>query len=473
MNVPGLIIAAPSSGSGKTILTLGLLRHLRECGVEVASAKVGPDYIDPKFHRAATGRPCYNLDMWGMSLGMLSGVTDWALSPPFPAAAQAWETDCPDSQAALNPPPRPEAELLIVEGVMGLFDGAGEGGATGFGSTADLAILTGWPVVLVVDVRSQAQSVGALLHGFRTWRSETPIVGVIFNRVGGAKHEQLLRDAAAGVGLPVLGAIPRLPELALPDRHLGLVLPEEHPELETFLSRAALAIGKHVDAAKIKRLAGGHRPPASLCRKGDGPWTPRLWPLGQRIAVARDAAFSFAYPHLLDSWRSWGAEVLPFSPLADQAPATDADAVFLPGGYPELYAHILASKQTFFQGLRDAAERNAVIYGECGGYMVLGQGVQDGDGVVHPMAGLLPVATSFFNRNLHLGYRRVATVTDSVLGPRGTVWRGHEFHYASVAFETPKHSLFSVEDAHEVNLPPAGCVVGSVMGSFIHLIDVE
>src|SRR3954454_20345724 len=330
MPAPGLILAAPASGSGKTVTVLALLRHFRNAGIDVASRKVGPDYIDPMFHAAASGRPCINLDPWAMR--------------PETLAALAWEN----------------ADLLIVEGVMGLFDGA----ADGTGSTADLAALTGWPVVLVLDVKSQAQSAAALVHGFATFRNDVPIAGVILNRVGSPNHEALLPTALTPLGIPVLGALSRLDALALPDRHLGLVPAGEHGELESFLDHAADAVGRHIDTAALQSLALPARLPAS------GKPTPLL-PLGQRIAIARDAAFVFAYQHLLDGWRRQGAELLPFSPLADEAPSPSADAIYLPGGYPELHAGRLASPHLFLEGLRAAASRNTVIFGECGGYMAL------------------------------------------------------------------------------------------------------
>src|SRR3954447_12896065 len=276
MTAPGLILAAPASGSGKTVTVLALLRHFRRTGTAVASRKVGPDYIDPMFHTAASGRPCINLDPWAMRPETLAGLA------------------------------QENADFLVVEGVMGLFDGA----ADGTGSTADLAALTGWPVVLVLDVKSQAQSAAALIHGFATFRKDVTISGVILNRVGSPNHEALLRTALTPLGIPVLGALPRLDALALPDRHLGLVPAGEHGELESFLDHAADAVSRHIDAAALQNLARPARLPCS------GTSTP-FPPLGQRIAVARDAAFVFAYQHLLDGWRCQGAEILPFSPLAN------------------------------------------------------------------------------------------------------------------------------------------------------------
>lgn len=428
---PGLILAAPASGSGKTVLTLALLRHVRNRGLRAISAKVGPDYIDPGFHAAASGATCVNLDPWAMRPATLARL----------AAPQA------------------AAELLLVEGVMGLFDGA----ADGSGSTADLAEATGWPVVLVVDVRGQSGSVAALVHGFNSHRPGLRLAGVICNRVGGPGHADQVRQAIAPLGLPVLGCVPRTTALALPDRHLGLVPAGEHPTLQAFLEAAATIVAEAVDvdalvtAARPSRL----RPMAA----------PAVAPLGQRIAVACDPAFTFAYPHLLDGWRAAGAEILPFAPLDDQGPDGNADAVLLPGGYPELHAAAIAAADRFHAGLRDAVGRGAAVYGECGGYMVLGTGLTDSRGGRHRMAGLLPVETSFATRRLHLGYRTLTTRADSPLGPAGQRFRGHEFHYASIVSEDGSHRLFDCRDARGEAMAATGCRRGRVAGSFLHLID--
>jgi len=432
------MIAAAGSGSGKTTVTLALLRYLRRRGLVVGSAKVGPDYIDPRFHEAASGRPCFNLDPWAMRAGTLARLAERVADG---------------------------VELVLVEGVMGLFDGATDG----TGSTADLAALTGWPVVLVVDVKAQAQSAAALVHGFATWRRDLTLAGVILNRVGGPGHAELVRAALAPLGLPVLGAIPRQTELTVPERHLGLVQAGEHGDLEAFLNRAADHIGALVDTEALRALARPARVDSAAAEGGDLPP-----PLGQRIAVASDAAFAFAYPHLLAGWRAQGAELVPFSPLADQAPDGTADALYLPGGYPELHAGRLAGNRTFLEGVRAAAARGAVVFGECGGYMALGRGLVDGAGERHALAGLLPLETSFApeRRRLHLGYRRAVTRQAGPLGPAGTPWRGHEFHYAAVlAGEAAADALLTVADARGRDLGHAGAVAGTVAGSFIHLID--
>lgn len=433
---PGLIIAAPASGAGKTTVTLGLLRALAGAGVAVAAAKAGPDYIDPAFHAAAAGRPCRNLDPWAMRPCSLGGAI-----------------------AALGR----GASLLLCEGVMGLFDGAGPAAK---GSTAELARRTGWPVVLVLDVAGQGQSVAAVLRGFAGHRAEVTVAGVIFNRVGGPGHLRLLTEACRRVApeVALLGGLPEMPGLRLPARHLGLVQAGEHPGLARFLDAAAAAVGDHLDLEALRRLAR----PTRIAGAAEAAPLP---PLGQRIAVAADAAFAFAYDSVLAGWRAEGAGLSTFSPLADQAPEPAADAVYLPGGYPELHAGRLAGNRRFLDGLRQAAARGAVVLGECGGYMVLGRGLVDADGTRHAMAGLLPLETSFAAPRLHLGYRQVVTADGGPLGPAGTAYRGHEYHYATVLAEAPGAPLFDCADADGRRLGPAGRVAGRVAGSFIHLID--
>ena len=430
----GVIIAAPGSGSGKTTLTLALLRRLREAGVAVASAKVGPDYIDPAYHAAASGRPCHNLDTWTMSDRTLSALIA-------------------DLQR--------DASAIVVEGVMGLFDGAPDGR----GSAADLSRRTGWPVVLVVDASGMAASVAALVHGFTSYDPAVEVAGVIFNRTGSARHGELLRRAMQPVGIPVFGCVTRSERLALPDRHLGLVQAREHPDLEGFLAGAAEQIGREVDTDALVAAAR----PADIEPSEDGHGLPVL---GRRIAVARDDAFAFCYPYVLDAWRRAGCELSFFSPLDDEPPREDADAVYLPGGYPELHAARLAEAGRFGAALRRSAERGAVVYGECGGYMVLGERLVDGDGVSHRMVGLLPVETSFESPRLNLGYREVALAGDGAFGRRGARFRGHEFHFASVLTRAPAAAvLFRTFNAELEPLGDAGLQAGSVMGSFVHLMD--
>ncbi|TYC67362.1 cobyrinate a,c-diamide synthase [Stappia sp. BW2] len=432
VNARGVLIAAPSSGAGKTTLTLALLHALKSAERSVVSAKSGPDYIDPKFHEAASGTPCINLDAWAMDRATLRSL----------ASRQAAGHD-----------------VLVVEGAMGLFDGA----ASGKGSAADLAATLQLPVILVVDCGKQAQSVAALVHGFQSFRPDIHLAGVILNRVGSPRHEAMLRAALAPLEIDVLGALPRSEDLVLPERHLGLVQAGEHPDLEAFLERAGTLYARQIDLNRLNDLAA---PVAATEAAAEN----LPVPLGQRISIARDVAFAFSYPHMLEFWQREGAELHFFSPLADEAPAPDADAVFLPGGYPELHAGKLAAADTFRAGILNAASTGSLIYGECGGYMTLGTGLVDAEGSRHEMLGLLPLETSFQTRKRHLGYRKVTP-----LG--GLPWQGpltaHEFHYASIVSEGEAKRLFSAEDAEGTELEHMGLRAGSVMGSFAHVIALS
>lgn len=434
----GIIITAPASGSGKTVVTLGIGRALRRRGLVVAPAKTGPDYIDPAFHGVATGVPCVSLDTWAMRPGTLAGVI-----------------------ASLS------GDIALAEGVMGLFDGA-DCGEPGDGSTASLAALTGWPVILVQDVTGQGASAAAVARGFAMHRADVRLAGVILNRVGGPRHAASLRRAFAEAlpEVPVLGCLPRDATLSLPHRHLGLVQAGEQSGLDSILEAAADLVDAHIDLDAVLTAARPARIglPSSSSRL--------LPPLGQRIAVATDIAFAFTYPAQLAAWQQAGAEVLPFSPLANQAPDAAADAVYLPGGYPELHAGVLAAAGRFLGGLRDAAARGAVIYGECGGYMTLGRALIDANGIPHALAGLLPLVTSFEKRRLHLGYRQAECLTDGPFGPTGTRLRGHEFHYATIVEEGSADRLFTVTDAGGQTLGEMGLRRGRVGGSFLHGIDL-
>jgi len=428
----GFIVAAPSSGSGKTFLTLSLLRAFRTRGWNVGSFKVGPDYIDPGFHAAASGRPCINLDPWAMRAETIQNNLATTVD---------------------------SSDLVIGEGVMGLFDGA----VGGNGSTADLAESIGFPVILVVDASGQATSAAALVHGFAEYRPSLNLAGVIFNRVGGPRHRDMLLSAMANRPTPVLGCVPRNADLTLPERHLGLVLAGEHTGLEVFLERAANHAADHIDLDTLAALTA--RSPVA-----GGGKSPPILPLGQRIAVARDDAFAFAYPHVLGSWNNAGAAIETFSPLANEAiPA--CDAIYLPGGYPELHAGALSASHTFMDSLRAAAKQQIPIFGECGGYMMLGDGLIDAEGDRHAMAGLLPLETSFAERRLHLGYRDAVLSTDMPFGAKGARFRGHEFHYATVLREDGDEPVFTCSDSLGDSLGDFGRRIRSVSGSFLHLID--
>ena len=434
MTARGLIVAAPRSGAGKTTVTLGLLAALKRRGLAVQAAKAGPDYIDPAFHQAATGRKSVNLDSWAMRPSLLDALVVEAAS---------------------------RADMLVIEGVMGLFDGI-DAAAGRTGSTADLAARFVLSVLLVIDVSGQSQSAAALLRGFVTHDPEVKIGGVVLNRVGSERHRKFVADAIAASGIPVLGSVPRDEMIALPERHLGLVQAGEHGDLAERLDRLAAIAETHLDLDRILRLAV----PPHLAEAKQATALP---PPGSRIALAQDAAFTFVYPHVLDGWRRAGAEIVAFSPLADEPPPKDCDSCWLPGGYPELHAGRLAGAHKFRDGLaRFAATRP--VHGECGGYMVLGEVLEDADGISHPMAGLLGHATSFARRKLHLGYREATLLADSPIGRAGSRLRGHEFHYAALVATCNDEPLVELADGQGQRLGTSGSWRGHVTGTFFHAI---
>lgn len=429
----GLMVSAPASGTGKTTVMLGLLRALRDDGLEVQPFKSGPDYIDPAFHLAASGRASFNLDSWAMDDALLTAISAQASG----------------------------ADICIGEGSMGLYDGVATRGQSGFGSSAETARRMDWPVILVIDVGGQAQSAAATALGFAHYMPDLPFAGVILNRVASPRHERLTRLGMEKAGLKVLGVLPRRGDLTLPERHLGLIQAVEHPDLDAAIAGYAEFLRAHVDLQAIRAAAAGGGQAAGLL--------PR--PPAQRIALARDAAFSFTYPHLLEGWRAAGAEILPFSPLADEAPDATADLVWLPGGYPELHAGRLAAAERFRSGIRAFAATRPV-HGECGGYMALGERLVDKEGVSHQMAGLLGLVTSYEKRKFHLGYRRA--VLDAALPGfvPGTALRGHEFHYSTI-LDQPDAPLAQVFDADGNPVPETGSRRGQVSGTFFHLISAE
>jgi cobyrinic acid a,c-diamide synthase len=431
----GLIIAAPHSSAGKTTVTLAILAALRRRGVKVRAAKAGPDYIDPAFHAAATGVAAVNLDSWAMPPTMLDSLAARAAG---------------------------DADIFVIEGVMGLFDGA-PGQAGRRGATADLAAHFKMPVLLVLDVARQAQSAAAVVRGFAGHDPAVRIGGIILNRTASERHRKTIADAIAALRIPIFGALPREAELALPERHLGLVQAGEHGDLAALIHRLATVAERQLDLDAIVAAAE----PVAVAARADH--AADLPPPGQRIALAHDRAFSFVYPHLLEAWRNAGAEIICFSPLADEAPPQRADSCWLPGGYPELHAPALAAARRFSEGVRRFAEMHPV-HGECGGYMVLGQSIEDANGCRHAMTGLLGHATSFAKPKLHLGYRAARLLSDGVLGPKGQIVRGHEFHYASLVAAGDDAALAEISDAEGRSLGRTGGRRGRVTGTFFHAI---
>lgn len=429
----GFILAAASSNSGKTMLSLGLQRLLVRRNVAVAPAKCGPDYIDPAFHKAASGKTSINLDPWAMAADEIRARASGHASG---------------------------SALLFCEGVMGLFDGA----AGGKGSTASLAKILNMPVILVLDVKGQAQTSAALIHGLKSYDPDLEIAGIILNRVGSIHHESLLREAIKPLDIPILGAVRNNPELEMPSRHLGLIQAEEYSDLEARIDAIADHIATNIDLGQLLAVAKSLTPSQSKASYQ------RLAPLGQHIAIAKDAAFTFLYPHILQDWKEQGAEISFFSPLKDEGPNPEADAIYLPGGYPELHLEQLAAAKRFKQAMREAADAGKCIFGECGGFMILGKEIIGKDGDHQDMVNLLPITTSFSMPRLHLGYRKLSAAS-------GLPWVGklsaHEFHYANIVWQGEAESLFHATNASGAALAPMGLKQGSVMGSFAHIIGMN
>ncbi|MEJ5366028.1 MAG: cobyrinate a,c-diamide synthase [Desulfosoma sp.] len=450
----GFVIAAPHSGSGKTTVTLAILAALRKRGVAVQPFKVGPDFIDPGLHTRVTGRASRNLDGW-----MLSRETNRAL---FSRALA-------------------EADAAVVEGVMGLFDGYD--GISEAGSTAEMAKWLGLPVVLVVDARSMARSVAALVHGFCYFDPELRCAGVIFNRVGSDAHLDFLKEAmtASHPNLPVLGGFPRDDGVRLPERHLGLVTAEESPLDEAFVESLARAAETHLDLDALPAATALVLPmdeAASVQCTGAPGGTPRDSSTVQEggsgpvIAVARDAAFCFYYEDNLDLLKTYGARLIFFSPLAGETLPKDAGALYLGGGYPEVHAQALRRNERFFSDLRAFAAAGRPVYAECGGLMVLSRAIQLLSGDIVPMAGILPFATRMLPKRKALGYVEVLLSRPCLLGDAGTRLRGHEFHYSEIVGDPAPDSLSLCYRLTARKYRPEqdeGYQVGSVLASYVHL----
>jgi cobyrinic acid a,c-diamide synthase len=388
---PRLVIAGTSSGVGKTTVATGLLAALRRHGTAVAGAKVGPDFIDPGYHALACGRPPRNLDAW------MCG---------------------PDAVAPLAARAARGAEALVIEGVMGLFDGASDGTPS---STADVARLLDAPVVLVVDASAMSGSVAALVHGYATFDPAVRLGGVVLNQVGSDGHELLLRQALEPLGVPVLGVLRRDEAMRWRDRHLGLVPVAEHPDqISAAVDRLAGRLAAQVDLEAVLRLARS-APPMTT-----GPVP--LPPPGPEVVVgvAGGAAFTFTYTDTVDALEAAGATVIAFDPLHEDRLPDGLDGLIIGGGFPEVHAAALSANEPLMAAIAAAVRDGIPTWAECGGLLLL---CEDLDG--HPMAGVIAARASMTDR-LTLGYRTAAMGRATPIGPTGTVFRGHEFHYSSV-----------------------------------------
>ena len=399
MTVPRVVIAAPGSGHGKTSVATGLLGALRQRGLAVSPHKVGPDYIDPGYHALAAGRPGRNLDPWLVGEDQIVPMFTHGASTPAPA------------------------DIAIIEGVMGLFDGAS--GRGDFASTAHVARLLGAPIILVVDAAGVSSSAAALLHGFATWDQGTRLGGVIFNRVGSAHHERLLRDAAGAAGVPVLGVIRRLDQLAVPSRHLGLVPAAElGGDAAAAVGALTTIVGSGVDLEAVLRLArtaGALPDSAEILAERTVVSAPP-----PRIAVAGGAAFTFGYAEHPELLAAAGAEVVTFDPVRDEQLPEDVHGLVIGGGFPEEHAADLSANASLRAVVAALAEAGAPVIAECAGLLYLSRSL---DG--HPMCGVLQVEGAMTSR-LTLGYRDAVAATSSPLGPAGTRAHGHEFHRTAI-----------------------------------------
>lgn len=447
MACKGFVVSGLSSGSGKTVITLGLLNAFRKAGIAIATAKSGPDYIDSAFLKAAAGQAAINLDSHAMTPILIDSLLDRHIA-------------------------RQKADTLIVEGVMGLFDGT----HNGRGSTADLACHLGLPVILVIDVRNTAQNVAALAAGLdhilrqhakshSRGTSNTHIAGLVLNHVGSPRHHTLIAEAMSHFDIPLIGCIPTTDDIDVPSRHLGLVQAADlaaSGRLDSVIDAATKLVEKHLDLSLIQKLAA----PLAL---QTSPQTALAVP-AQHIAIASDAAFGFSYSHIIDEWAASGATISPFSPLNDEAPHDDAQFVYMPGGYPELHLPTLSNARHFMQGLKRFAAEDIPIYGECGGFMVMGDAIIDADGNRFVMAELLGLETSFAKRKLHLGYRTLTTKQSGLWNNKlASTLMAHEFHYTS-ATRTEGDALFDAKDAAGNDVGVMGLIKGSITGSYAHII---
>jgi cobyrinic acid a,c-diamide synthase len=430
----GLVIAGTQSGVGKTTVTLGLLSALRRRGVLVQPFKVGPDFIDPGHHSRAAGRVSRNLDGW-----MLSREANLAL---FRRQARG-------------------AEVAVVEGVMGLFDGYD--GAGDAGSTAQMAKWLGLPVLLVVDARAMARSAAALVQGFAGFDPGLSLAGVVFNRVGSAAHRKYLQQALESVkGVRCFGGLPRDPKLAIPERHLGLATAEDHPLEEAYLFHLADWVEHNLDLEGLLEAL----PPLALA--DDAPEKTAAPTV--RLGVARDRAFCFYYPENLELLAAAGAELAFFSPLHDRELPADLHGIYLGGGYPELAAEELSANESMKDAIRKAAAGGIPLYAECGGLMYLAREIRDLDGRAHPMAGVLPFPVRMLPRLKALGYREVTLTAAGLLGPPGTTARGHEFHYSEIMGEPDNvPRIYRLTPRHQGEAVSEGYRVGNVLASYVHL----
>jgi cobyrinic acid a,c-diamide synthase len=443
---PALLIGGVSSGCGKTTAVLGLMAAMKQRGLRVQGFKVGPDYIDPGLHAQVTGRPSWNLDGW---MGDRDSVRHTFARV---MAGQTWpDLDAPD--------------IGIVEGVMGLYDGAD--GASDRGSSAEIAAWLGIPVVLVVDARGLARSIAAIARGYSSLREDLPLAGVIATRVASANHADLLYSAMeqACPDIPLLACLPPDDRISRPSRHLGLHSAETDPLTSEQQHVLAEWFREHADLSAFAALASGFD--LDLPERAASS-------VKAHIAVASDKAFCFIYPAMIDALRRAGARISFFSPLEDAA-LPPCDGVWLPGGYPELFAKRLAANRSMADSMRRAVDAGVPVHGECGGYIWLMEALEV-DGMPYPMLGCLPGTARLHNRRAALGYRQARLLSPCALGLDEHDVRGHEFHYSALTEDVTAlyrqagvNPLWEVRDRKGRELGPEGMVRGRVSGTWIHV----
>lgn len=432
--IKGIVVAGTQSGSGKTTLTLAILASLMRRGFRVASFKVGPDFIDPGHHTRITGTACRNLDGWMLSKSCNQEIFSRHVN---------------------------SADVAVVEGVMGLFDGYD--GKTEAGSTAQMAKWLNLPVLLAVNAKSMARSAAALVHGFETFDPDLRFGGVIFNQLGSSRHLNYLKDALSGhVHMPCLGGLLRNADIAIPERHLGLVTLQDHRLSPTAISQLADFIESAVDMdTLISRFSDIHVEPQPA---PSPPVSPKV-----KIGVAMDQAFCFYYPDNLDALAAAGAEIVPFSPISDSRLPEGLNGIYLGGGYPELHAETLAANSSLRFQILAASRKGLPIYAECGGLMYLCRELTDMDGRSHAMTGCFPFSTRMLQRLKTLGYREITLKNDTILGQAGRIIRGHEFHYSEIIPPSQFPGVYVVTSRFGESMVEEGFQVNNTLGSYIHL----
>lgn len=426
MSERAVLIAGTHSGSGKTTITLGIMAALKKLGHSLVPFKCGPDFIDPSLHRLVTGSVSRNLDLW--------------------MAGESFCNDCFQRH-------KKAGEIAVIEGVMGMFDG-------GMSSSAELAKALHVPLILVLDVRSAAESGAAVLKGFETFDPDIRPQGVILNMVGSSRHFTMVKDAIEKhCQAEILGYLPRTLDFTIPSRHLGLHMGEESPIAAEKLDMLATSIIDHIDMERLLEIAGNSQKSSAEVKPRQDP-TPMM-----RLAVARDKAFCFYYEDNLDIFRNLGAEICCFSPLEDAQLPADIDGIYLGGGYPELYGKELSLNKPLLKEVQNWAENGGPIYAECGGFMYLTEGITDLEGHFHDLVSVFPTRAAMQTKRANLGYRQITTAASSFFGPDKTVLRGHEFHYSRV-----EEMNDSIERVYSVdNNTHEGYRYKNTLGGYMHL----